>query len=646
MPDTDTLIHSLLKKHWGYDSFRPMQREIITSVLEGRDTIGLLPTGGGKSITFQIPALAIDGLTVVVTPLISLMKDQVDNLRAHGIMAGQLNHAMRPYETELVLRRCQLGKIKLLYLSPERLRSPRLEAWWNELDVRLIVVDEAHCISQWGYDFRPSYLNIHKLRELYPEATMLALTASATPDVIADIADKLQMRHDRQVFRLSFTRSNISYIVRRCDFKDLELQHILERTQGSSIVYTRSRKRTTELARLLMSKGISADYYHAGLAAPDKNEKQNRWKEGTTRVMVATNAFGMGIDKSDVRQVIHYDLPSSLEEYYQEAGRAGRDGLPSWAVVLATSHDKGTLSRRLADSFPDKEFIRSVYGKMCISLGVAMGEGFGRVLEFDLEAFARRWEIQPVAADSALRLLSQSGYIDYTDESDHRARLMMKMTRRALYDVEMSAETECVLQFVLRNYTGIFADYEYIDESLIASSLDLTPRTVYEALVRLRKMHVIDFVPRSRCRYICMLMSRIPDGDIRLPKTVYEFRREQMRLRLEAMKRFVFYDGECRVAGMLSYFGEEARPCGTCDVCRAERKREAGVARRNVEAAVANPQLLREALLMLVRNNCAGITVEMAAASLMLPPEVVLPQLRELTDLGQLRYTAPLFFAK
>lgn len=635
-PDSD--IHSLLKRHWGYNSFRPMQEEIIRSVLDGHDTLGLLPTGGGKSITFQIPALAMpEGLTVVITPLISLMKDQVDNLLKRGIRAGQLNHAMKRAQTETVLKRCELGKIKILYLSPEKLRSPNMEAWWNILNIKLIVVDEAHCISQWGYDFRPSYLLIGQLRQRFPSAPVLALTASATPEVVTDIKEKLHFGKSENTFRLSFTRENISYIVRHCDFKDTALLHILSRVGGSGIVYTRSRKRTHELAAFLSANDISADHYHAGLSPEDKNEKQNRWKSGETRVMVATNAFGMGIDKPDVRIVIHHDLPSSLEEYYQEAGRAGRDGLPSWAVVLATSADKGTLSRRLSEAFPDKDFIRDIYDKLFVFLGIGVGEGYGRNIEFPFEKFCRRWELPPVMADSALKILSQSGYFDYTDELTTPSRLIMTMTRRALYDLTLSPENERVLQFVLRNYTGIFADYEHISESFIASSLELTERTIYEALLRLRKLHVIDYVPRRRSPYIYMIRSRELRRDIILPKTVYEKRRELMSLRLDAMKRFVFDDYNCRVKTMLSYFGEKSEDCGTCDVCRDQARLKKQ--RQAASPSNLSPQVLAEAVVYTVSRNPEGLTVDNLANLLAVPAEILFPAVRHLIDNGNIRLT-------
>lgn len=634
MSDYSQSIHDILKKYWGYDSFRPMQEEIITSILEGHDTLGLLPTGGGKSITFQIPALAIeDGLTVVITPLISLMKDQVDNLRKRGIRSAQLNHAMKKAESENVLKRCELGKIKILYLSPEKLRSPNMEAWWNILNVKLIVVDEAHCISQWGYDFRPSYLLIGELRKRFPNAPVLALTASATPDVAADIMDKLAFRDKNHNFQLSFTRNNISYIVRHCDFKENELLHILSRVSGCGIVYTRSRKRTHELSAYLLANGVSADYYHAGLSPEEKNDKQNRWKEGETRIIVATNAFGMGIDKPDVRIVIHYDLPSSLEEYYQEAGRAGRDGQSSWAVVLATKADKGLLSRRLSESFPDKSYIRDIYEKLFVFLGISMGEGFGKNLEFSLEKFCQRWEIHPTMTDSAIKILAQAGYFDYIEELVTPARLYMTMSRRDLYDLNLSDETERVLQFILRTYSGIFADYEYINEPFIASSLDLTERTVYEALIRLRKMHVIDFVPRKRSPYIYILRSREPLCDIILPKSVYENRRKQMEMRLDAMKRFVFDNYSCRVETMLKYFGENVKPCGTCDVCRERQKL---VSNQNRQLNNISPEIISEAILHVTKLNPEGISLLDVSRQLSLPPAQLFDPIRQLADTGML----------
>ena len=565
-----TPIRQVLKRHWGYDSFRPMQAEIINSVLAGNDTLGLMATGGGKSITFQVPAMIIDGLTIVVTPLISLMKDQVDNLLSHGIRGYFLHSGLTRRENRLVLDKCRLGKARILYVSPEKLQSSSFMAELRELPVRLIVVDEAHCISQWGYDFRPSYLKIGSLRDMFPDAPLLALTASATAEVVGDICEKLRFRPGAGVFRLSFNRDNLSYIVRNCDFKEEQLVHVLNRVPGCGIVYVRSRKRTRVVADVLCKAGISADFYHAGLSPEEKNHKQNRWKSDGIRVMVATTAFGMGIDKPDVRIVVHFDPPSSLEEYYQEAGRAGRDGNRSFAVSLVSpSVDKGALTRRLNDSFPSKEFLRETYGRLCVFLNIAMGEGYQQVCEFDINKFCVRFKQQPAPTDSALKLLTRAGYIEYIEETSTRSRLMMVMSRMELYGLRLDAECERVFQFVLRNYTGIFADYEYISEPFISSSLELTERTVYENLLKLGRLHVIHYVPRRSTPYVVFTRSREPEKDLVFPKEVYEFRRVRMEQRVNAMKRFLFDDTECRVNTLLSYSGRNPEALVASVMCVA-----------------------------------------------------------------------------
>lgn len=560
----------VLARYWGYPSFRSRQREIIQSVLDGRDTLGLLPTGGGKSITFQVPALLLPGLTVVVTPLISLMKDQVDNLRARGIKAVYLCSAMSAAEHRLALARLHAGHCKLLYLSPEKLRGEAFAAELSRLDVSLIVVDEAHCISQWGYDFRPSYLEISHLREMLPDAPVLALTASATPEVAADICRLLAFRPGSGSFSASFTRPNISYIVRRADHKEEMLMRILSSTSGSAIVYVRSRRRTRELATLIASCGISAAHYHAGLDPDDKNDRQDRWKSGETRVMVATNAFGMGIDKPDVRVVVHFDLPSSLEEYYQESGRAGRDGKPSFAVVIASSRDSATLSRRISESFPDKDVIRRVYELAGNFLDVAVGSGTGRLFEFNFPLFCTTFELRPPIAQSALKLLTRAGYIDYIDETTTRSRVMVVMDKHELYALRLDGDADTVLQTLLRSYTGLFADYVYISESVIGRSAGLTDHAVYEALLSLRRAGAISYVPRTTTPFLIYPTSRELPRYIELPRAVYEDQKARMEARMEAMKRFVFDPACCRVTTMLDYFGESnTSPCGKCDVCRS-----------------------------------------------------------------------------
>lgn len=615
----------ILRKHWGYGAFRPMQAEIIDSVLAGNDTLGLMATGGGKSITFQVPALMLDGLTIVVTPLISLMKDQVDNLRGHGIDAYFLHAALTRRESKLILDKCRLGYARILYLSPEKLQGKGFATWMKELPVKLIVVDEAHCISQWGYDFRPSYLRISDLRDFFPDVPVLALTASATPRVADDIRARLGFRAGSQTFRLTFNRINLSYIVRACDNKDATLVHVLSRVEGCGIVYVRSRKRAALMAELLSNSGISAGYYHAGLSPEEKNARQNSWKSGETRIMVATTAFGMGIDKPDVRIVVHVDPPSSLEEYYQEAGRAGRDGLESYAVSLVNpSVDKGVLSRRLSTSFPPKEYLRDVYQKLCVYLNVAMGEGYQRLCELDLAKFCGRWALQPASAASALKLLSQSGYIEYVDEVSARSRLMVIMRRDELYDLHLNPECERVFQFILRNYTGIFADYEHIEESTIAFSLELTQRTVYENLLLLGRLGVIHYVPRSSTPYVMFLTSRQPESDLVFPREVYEWRREQMKQRIEAMGRFLFDGSACRNTTLLEYFGEESVcSCGKCDVCRGERK-----------GSAVSPEYVERAVLSALRQHPAGLSPGALGAFLSVRVEVVVPAVRALADRG------------
>ena len=565
--------HQVLRHYWGYDDFRPRQAEIIDSVMEGRDTLGLLPTGGGKSLTFQVPAMMLPGVTIVVTPLISLMKDQVDNLAARGIRAALFHSGMTQRERELAMTRCRLGKAKIAYVSPERLQNETFLTELRSLSVSLLVVDEAHCISQWGYDFRPSYLRLRHLRRLIGEGVpVLALTASATPEVTADIMAQLGFRAPNVLAR-SFRRDNLSYVVRYADNKEEMLLRVLRATSGSSIVYVRSRRRTLELARLIDHAGITALAYHAGLDPRDKDERQDLWKAGTVRVMVATNAFGMGIDKPDVRLVIHYDLPSSLEEYYQEAGRGGRDGLESLAVVIANARDKANLSRRVAESFPPKDFLGHVYEMAGNFLSVAVGTGYGHTYEFNFSQFCDLYRLPPPATDSALRLLSRSGYLDYVEETTSRSRLMMLMKRDELYSLRLEGPDEEVLQEVLRQYPGIFADYVPVSEVVMSRHLMLPTEQVYQSLLLLTRLHVLHYIPRKTTPYLCYPTSREEPRHLIIPREVYERQRERMERRIGAMKEFTFSSTGCRAATLLRYFGEESpEDCGKCDVCRARRR--------------------------------------------------------------------------
>lgn len=626
---TDTPL-SILQEYWGYDSFRELQPQIIESVLAGHDTLGLLPTGGGKSITFQVPAMMLDGLTLVITPLISLMKDQVDNLRERGIKATAIYSGLSNNERKYAFDRCRLGKAKLLYLSPERLQSKSFIEQLGQLKVSLIVVDEAHCISQWGYDFRPSYLRIVAIRKMFPQAPVLALTASATPDVAADIMDRLEFR-TRTQFSKSFARNNISYVVRYADHKPDMLLRVLRATSGCSIVYARSRKRTREISDMLNQSGISADFYHAGLAVEDKNEKQNRWKNDEVRVMVATNAFGMGIDKPDVRVVVHIDPPSSLEEYYQEAGRAGRDGLPSYAVLIASpSADKATLTRRLNDSFPDKEEIRKVYEHACNFLDVAVGDGYNSLFEFNFSLFCERFGFRPAVARNALTLLTRAGYMEYVDEVSTQSRVMVIMTKSELYSLRVDDITDRVFQLLLRTYTGLFADYVYISEDLIASRLRLTADQVYTSLITLARQHAIHYVPRKTTPYILLTTSRELPKHVVLPRSVYEDMRQRMKQKIDAMKRFIFTTSECRVNIMLQYFGETPKqPCGTCDVCRAKHR-----SRPDANAIKA----MHDSILYLAAQP-GDTTIEYIAAQLSVKPETIIPLLRTMMDEGEVTIT-------
>ncbi len=614
----------VLEKYWGYTSFRPRQREIIESVLAGRDTLGLLPTGGGKSITFQVPAMLLPGLTVVITPLISLMKDQVDNLHSRGIRAVALHSALTRSEHRLGIDRCRLGKAKLLYISPEKLRSETFIAELAAMNINLIVVDEAHCISQWGYDFRPSYLEIARVRRLFPDAPVLALTASATPEVASDVMEKLEFSSP-VVYARSFARENLSYVVRYADHKDSVLLRVLRSVPGSAIVYVRSRKRTREIAQMLVKEGLNADFYHAGIAAEEKNEKQNRWKSGRTRIMVATNAFGMGIDKPDVRVVVHMDLPMGLEEYYQEAGRAGRDGLPAFAVIIASRYDKASLARRLNEAFPPKDFIRRVYELAGNFLDVAVGSGCGFVREFDFALFCERFSLPPASARSALQILTRAGYVEYVDELSTRSRVMMLASKDELYSLHLEGNADVVLQLLLRTYTGLFADYVIISEPLISARTGLAEEDVYKALLALSREHVLHYVPRTSSPYLLFTTSREEPKYISISRDVYERQRQRMARRVEAMRRFVYDNSGCRVNVMLSYFGEKpAKPCGLCDYCRSRRSP------RYTDAEMTS-QILR------IASQPGGHTVEYIASQLGVSVDMVVEPLRVLMDSGEVK---------
>lgn len=558
----------ILRKYWGYEDFRGIQREIIESIGSGRDTLGLMPTGGGKSITFQVPALAQEGVCLVITPLIALMKDQVSHLRQRGIRAAAIHSDMTHSAILQALDNCVYGGTQILYVSPERLHSELFQAKFRHMKVSFITVDEAHCISQWGYDFRPSYLHIAEIRQLKPEIPVLALTATATKEVVEDIQEQLRFK-EKNVFRMSFERKNLAYVVRKATDKPSELRHILNSVNGSAIVYARSRKRTKETAEWLVSQGISATYYHAGLDVDVKDRHQQAWINDEKRVMVATNAFGMGIDKPDVRLVIHIDSPDSLEAYFQEAGRAGRDGKKAYAVLLYDSSDARKLSKRVAQTYPEKEYIRDVYEHLAYFFQVGTGTGRGRTFEFSIDKFCVTYKYFPVLVNSALQILERSGYIHYEADPDNSARILFLLERNDLYFLENTTrETEAVITALLRLYGGLFTDYVYIDEGFVANEAGLTQPQVYMVLKELSKRHIVDFIPRRRIPYITYTRER-EDGDrVIIPQSVYEERRTQYIKRIQAMLDYANNDHVCRSRQLLDYFGEECwQDCRQCDVC-------------------------------------------------------------------------------
>lgn len=558
----------LLRRYWGYSDFRGIQRPIIESICSGKDTLGLMPTGGGKSITFQIPALAQEGVCIVITPLIALMKDQVMHLRQRGIRADAIYSGRSRNEIVQILENCIFGGIKILYISPERLSSELFQAKFRHIRVSLITVDEAHCISQWGYDFRPSYLHIAEVRKMKPGVPVLALTATATPEVVDDIQEKLQFR-EKNVFRMSFERKNVAYVVRQTTDKNAELIHILSSLQGSAIVYVRSRKKAKEICKLLTDGGISATYYHAGLTPATKDERQKAWQEEKARVIVATNAFGMGIDKADVRCVVHADFPDSIEAYFQEAGRAGRDGRKAYAVLLYNQSDHRILKQRAANTFPPKDYIRDVYEHLAYFYQIATGTGTGRTFEFDIERFCYTYKYFPIPVDSALHILEHSGYIHYESQPDGQARLMFKIGRDELYRLQDREKAEeRVITALLRLYGGLFTDYVYIDESFLAQQSGYTQQQVYIVLKTLSAQGIIDFIPQKKTPYITYLQRREDADQIIIPKEVYETRKDQYIRRIRALLSYAENDHICRSRQLLHYFGEEhTKDCGQCDVC-------------------------------------------------------------------------------
>ena len=567
----------ILKQYWGYDSFRGIQSEVIESILGGRDTLALMPTGGGKSICFQVPALMREGLCIVITPLISLMKDQVQQLKSRGIKAEAVYSGMMRDDIVRVLDNAVLGGYKLLYISPERLSSDLFIAKLERMQqLSMIVVDEAHCISQWGYDFRPSYLQIARVRQLLPsdDVPVLALTATATPKVVDDIQERLGFRA-KNVFSMSFERKNLIYVVRETEDRAGEMLHILQGVpNGSAIVYTRTRQQTVDVARFLEEHGITASNYHAGLTNAEKDYRQINWTKNRVRVMVATNAFGMGIDKPDVRLVIHYNMPDSIEAYFQEAGRAGRDGKNSYAVMLYNHQDLRTLQRRVGENYPDLDYVRQTYENVAYFLQVGEGEAKGRTFYFPMETFCRTFKQFPVQTESALQLLTNAGYLEYHEEQEFKSALHFILRKEELYRIYTADEqTDLLIQTILRTYPGVFAGFVYIEETHLSHLTGMTADQVYQRLKDLHHQRVIDFIPHRQTPTVGYPIARVDTSLVGLPDMVYADRKADFQQRIDQLAHYVTSTDTCRSRMLLEYFGEHNdHDCGQCDVCLAKKK--------------------------------------------------------------------------
>ncbi|MCL4483986.1 MAG: RecQ family ATP-dependent DNA helicase [Bacteroidetes bacterium] len=567
------LYHEILLKYWGFDSFRPLQEDIIHSVAAGKDTLGLMPTGGGKSITFQVFSLSTEGMCLVVTPLIALINDQVENLRAKGIKALAIYSGMTSREIEIACNNAVYGDYKFLYVSPERLLSANFLEYLIRFKLNLITVDEAHCISQWGYDFRPSYLQIANIRTYFPKVPILALTATATNEVVDDIQDKL-LFPKKNLLKKSFVRENVTYLVRKKEDKLGYLVETVSKSKGSGIIYVRSRKKCREISDLLRQHEVSADFYHAGLDPVLRKEKQNNWMKGTSRVMVATNAFGMGIDKPDVRFVLHLDLPDSLEAYFQEAGRAGRDGERSVALMIYNGTDKRRLHKMVTDAFPEQERIRAVYQALCDYLQIAIGTGKNGFYTFQPEDFARKFSFPATTVYHSLKLMEREGYLEYTDDPETSSRLYFLAHRDELYRIETGGKNlEQLIGMLLRSYTGLFNDYVRIDEVLLARRLNITADELYQNLKYLSQQKIIHYIPRREAPVVQFLIERVEKGRIRISPANYQDRKANYQKRVDAVIGYACSEERCRSVQLLAYFGElGSKSCGQCDVCKGEHQ--------------------------------------------------------------------------
>lgn len=624
-------IKEILKTYWGYDDFRSLQEEIIHSVLDGKDTLALMPTGGGKSLTYQVSGLAMEGVCLVVTPLIALMKDQVEDLKNRGIPAEAIYTGMRRDRVESIINKCIYDTVKFLYVSPERLYSERFREKLRLMNVCLITVDEAHCISQWGYDFRPPYLRIAEVREFFPGVATLALTATATPEVVEDIQKQLHFSTPN-VLSKSFRRENISYVIRDTEAKPLELFNILSKVQGGAIVYVRTRLKASSIAAFLNKSGIKSDFYHAGLSSAQRARRQEAWKSGKVPVVVATNAFGMGIDKADVRVVVHYDVPDSPEAYFQEAGRAGRDGKRAYAVLLSSRAALGGLQKRIDDAFPPKDYILRVYEALANYYQLGEGEGQGRAFEFNLKLFARNFKLNEARVMSAISILEVAGFLGYTTDINSRSRVMFTVLRDRLYEFEtVDSLLERLMVLLMRNYAGIFVQDAYVDEGFLADQLDVTRKVLYDAFISLAKRKIIRYVPGDVKPYIVYYQPRLPLSYITIGREAYENRKELFVTKIGAMARYIRDDETCRQLLLMEYFGQkEDKPCGICDVCIGKKKRLHREERKSLEERI---------LQVFARQNT---NIRELVRQLGEDKEVVVEQIRKLLDEGKIQYVSTL----
>ena len=624
------IFEEILQRYWGYTSFRSVQRQIIESVYGGTDTLALMPTGGGKSITFQVPALAKEGICLVITPLIALMKDQVEQLKSRGIKAEAIHSGLSAREQDILLDNCAYGDIKFLYLSPERLGTDLFRERVKRFNVNLVAIDEAHCISQWGYDFRPSYLQIAELRPLLPENTpFLALTATATPEVVADIQQQLHFV-DGRVVQMSFARENLVYLVRQAEDKLSMLLKVVTRLPGSGVVYVRSRKKTKEIAEYLQPhlqrQGARADFYHAGLSMEARNQKQAEWQSGKTRIIVATNAFGMGIDKPDVRFVVHVDMPDSPEAYFQEAGRAGRDLQLAYAVLLYSNSDAVRLQQRFDQAFPPPSEIKQVYQALSNYLQLPYGAGKGMCFNFNLMDFCTAYHLNAQKAHSALKILEQEGYIELTEEVDNPSRMQFVVDRQELYRFQVSNQAADVLiKLIMRTYTGIFTQYTRIDEDFLARNLNAQRTDIYHALVHLAKQGMIDYIPRKRTPLLIFTEERLDDQNLRIDPERYAESRKRFERKAVAMLQYAQSDDRCRSQILLEYFGQTDSPsCGKCDICTGHGKAIDSSEMEQISAAIAQ------------RLSAGSMLLNDLVDSLPFSPDKALQAIRHLLDIQRM----------